>query len=201
MATKEGLKRAIDLILCLVTLPLVLPVLLVCGVLIKLDSQGPVVFRQQRLGRHHKPFRVVKLRTMVEGAERMGAGFYAEQDDPRYTRLGLLLRRFSLDELPQVFNVLGGTMSIVGPRPLPAEIVEQYQAEYQVILKVRPGITGLSQVSGRNELPRRRRLQLDMHYAENWSLGLDLQILWETVAVVATGTGQVNYQSREDVER
>lgn len=201
MATREGLKRTIDLVLCLLTLPLVLPVLGLCGLLIKLDSRGPVFFRQERLGRHHEPFRVLKLRTMIEGAERMGAGFYAEQDDPRYTRLGLLLRRFSLDELPQVFNVLEGTMSIVGPRPLPAEIVEQYQAEYQVILKVRPGITGLSQVSGRNELPRSRRLQLDMYYAQNWSLSLDLHILWETMAVVATGAGQVNYQSREDVER
>ena len=201
MKIREGLKRIVDILLSLITLPLILPLMAACGVLIRLDSPGPVFFRQDRLGRSHKPFRVIKLRTMVQGAEKMGAGLYAEQDDPRYTRMGLLLRRFSLDELPQVFNVLQGTMSIVGPRPLPAEIVEQYQAEYQVILRVRPGITGLSQVSGRNELPRSRRLQLDMYYAENWSLSLDLQILWETIAVVATGAGQVNYQGREDVER
>ena len=201
MKIREGLKRIVDILLSLITLPLILPLMAACGVLIRLDSPGPVFFRQDRLGRSHKPFRVIKLRTMVQGAEKMGAGLYAEQDDPRYTRMGLLLRRFSLDELPQVFNVLQGTMSIVGPRPLPAEIVEQYQAEYQVILRVRPGITGLSQVSGRNELPRSRRLQLDMYYAENWSLSLDLQILWETIAVVATGAGQVNYQRREDVER
>lgn len=201
MPIKERIKRIIDLVLCLVALPLIFPLLAVCAVLIRLDSSGPIFFRQERIGRNYKPFRVIKLRTMVQGAEKMGAGLYAEKDDPRYTRLGLLLRRFSLDELPQVFNVLVGTMSIVGPRPLPAEIVNNYRAQYRAILKVKPGITGLCQVSGRNEIPRTRRLQLDMYYAEYWSILLDFQILFQTLSVVVMGTGQVNHQSREDVEQ
>jgi undecaprenyl phosphate N,N'-diacetylbacillosamine 1-phosphate transferase len=201
MVASGGLKRAFDLVASLLSLLVVLPILAVCGILIKLDSPGPVFFRQERLGRNGRPFRVWKFRTMVENAETLGAGLYAEENDPRYTRIGPSLRRFSLDELPQVLNVLEGSMSIVGPRPLPEVIVSSYPEEFQTILKVKPGITGLSQVSGRNELARSRRLELDMFYAENWSLWLDLQIMIKTVWVVATGAGQLNFQSREDVER
>jgi lipopolysaccharide/colanic/teichoic acid biosynthesis glycosyltransferase len=198
---KERAKRAFDLGVCLLVLPVVLPLLAVCAIWIKLNSPGPVFFRQERLGRNKRPFRVVKLRTMVPNAEKLGAGLYTVENDPRFTRIGLLLRRFSLDELPQVFNVFVGSMSIVGPRPLPAVVVDEYPKQFDVILKVKPGLTGLSQVNGRNELSRSERLKLDMFYAESWSFSLDLQILLRTVQVVLTGAGQVNYQGREDVER
>jgi lipopolysaccharide/colanic/teichoic acid biosynthesis glycosyltransferase len=198
---KDITKRAFDITVCLFVLPIALPLLAVCAILIKLDSSGPVLFRQERLGRGKRPFRVVKLRTMVPNAEKLGAGLYTAENDPRFTRIGLFLRRFSLDELPQIFNVLAGSMSIVGPRPLPAVIVDEYSKQFDVILKVKPGITGLSQVSGRNELARSEQLKLDMFYAENWSFSLDLQMLLRTVRVVLAGAGQLNYRRREDVEQ
>lgn len=198
---RDTIKRILDMMICVPLCLIALPLLAVCGVLIKLDSAGPVLFRQERLGRHRKPFRTLKLRTMVNNAEKLGAGLYAVKNDPRYTKVGLTLRRFSVDELPQVFNVLSGDMSLVGPRPLPASIVNEYPEQFEVILNVKPGITGLSQVNGRNKLPRSQRLQLDMFYAKHYSLRLDLQIMLRTFLVVLTGAGQVNYQGREDVEQ
>ena len=199
--SKETAKRIFDLVVCTLVLPVALPLLAICALLIKMDSSGPVFFLQERIGRNRKPFRVAKLRTMVPNAENLGAGLYTVENDPRFTRVGLFLRRFSLDELPQILNVFTGNMSIVGPRPLLKVTVDEYPEQFDVILKARPGITGLSQVNGRNELSRAERLKLDMFYAENWSFGFDLQILVKTVAVVLTGAGQVNYQAREDVER
>lgn len=201
MTFKDGVKRVFDVGMCLLCWPVVLLVLIIFGLLIKLESSEPIFFRQERLGRNRRRFRVVKLRTMVGDAEKIGAGLYTIKDDPRFTKVGLFLRRFSLDELPQIFNVLAGDMSIVGPRPLPAVIVDQYPEQFEVILRMKPGITGLSQIKGRNELPRSERLKLDMFYVDHWSLSLDLQILLKTIFVVFIGTGQVNYQGREDVER
>jgi lipopolysaccharide/colanic/teichoic acid biosynthesis glycosyltransferase len=198
---KRATKRTFDLLFSFLVFPVVLPLLAICAILIKLDSAGSVFFRQERLGRNRVPFLVFKLRTMVPNAEKLGAGLYTVDNDPRFTRIGLFLRRFSLDELPQFFNVLMGSMSVVGPRPLPAVVADEYPKQFDVILKVKPGITGLSQVNGRNELSRSERIRLDMHYAENWSLWLDLRILLRTIQVVITGAGQVNYQGREDVER
>lgn len=198
---KERLKRLFDLA-CAVPMSLVaLPIIGVCGALVKAESAGPILFRQLRVGRHGRDFTVLKIRTMVDGAETMGAGLYTAERDPRFTRTGLVLRRLSLDELPQVFNVLKGDMSLVGPRPLPRVVVEEYPNDFDTILRVRPGLTGLSQVSGRNRLTRRETLALDRRYAETWSIWLDLRILTKTAGVVLTGSGQKNYRSRTDVER
>ncbi|MHB1046996.1 MAG: sugar transferase [Thermoanaerobaculia bacterium] len=190
-----------DLVISVPLCVLSWPVLLLCGAMIRLETKGSVFFRQERIGRGRKPFEIIKLRTMVENAESLGAGLYAVENDPRFTRVGLWLRRFSLDELPQVVNVVAGDMSIVGPRPLPASIVDQYAEQFHVILDVKPGITGLSQVSGRNQLPRGRRLELDMSYARECNFALDVWILLQTTWVVLTGAGQENYQGRGDVER
>ncbi|MEZ4430444.1 MAG: sugar transferase [Nannocystaceae bacterium] len=194
-------KRLVDVGLTLAALPGAAAILTIAGLAVAWESPGGVVFRQQRIGRGGRPFTVYKLRTMVANAERLGAGIYNEADDPRFTAVGKLLRRTSLDELPQLVNVLRGEMSLVGPRPQLPVIVEQYADDYAVILAVKPGLTGLAQVNGRNELPRSRRLALDRAYAEDWSLRQDLKIILKTVGVVLRGEGQRNDQSRADVER
>jgi lipopolysaccharide/colanic/teichoic acid biosynthesis glycosyltransferase len=194
-------KRVMDLLICLALAPIAAPLMFICALLVKFSSPGPVIFRQVRAGKGYTPFTVLKFRTMVDGAQFMGAGLYNVPNDPRYTKAGLLLRRFSLDELPQLINVVRGDMSVVGPRPTLPEIAAQYKLDYDVILLVKPGLTGLSQVSGRNGLPRRRRLELDAYYARHCSVRLDLEILWRTIGVILTGEGQMNSQSREEVER
>ncbi len=199
--TRELAKRGLDLALAVMALPLALPLILAAGAAIALETPGGMFFRQERIGRFGRPFRVWKLRTMVQDAEREGAGLYAERNDPRFTRVGLWARRWSLDELPQLFNVLAGDMSIVGPRPLPLQIVQEHADAYAVILRVRPGLTGLSQVSGRNDLVRSRRLELDQQYAREWKLGLDARIILRTIGVVLSAAGQRNDQGRADVER
>lgn len=198
---RELLKRALDLGIAIGVMPAALPVIGLAACCVRLESRGNPIFLQTRLGRHGRPFRVFKLRTMVQGAERLGAGLYAQENDPRFTRLGKLLRKYSVDELPQLFNVVLGDMSIVGPRPMVREVVQSYAEAYQEILKVRPGMTGLAQVSGRNELPRSRRLQLDQEYAKDWTLHGDLCLLIRTFGVVLRAEGQRNDQSRSDVER
>ena len=138
---------------------------------------------------------------MIQGAEKIGAGLYTTRDDPRFTKIGLILRRWSLDEIPQLLNVLRGEMSLVGPRPLPREIVDRYPNEFGRILEVKPGLTGLSQVSGRSGLTRKERLKLDIEYVDKRSLGVDLSILMNTMKAVLTGAGQVNYVEENEVER
>jgi exopolysaccharide biosynthesis polyprenyl glycosylphosphotransferase len=176
----------------------VAPLLLVIAVAIKLDG-GPVFFRQTRVGKHGREFRMLKFRSMVVGAENKlaalapandGAGpLFKMKDDPRVTPIGRVLRRYSLDELPQLFNVLGGTMSLVGPRPpLPVE-VETYGRAAQRKLLVRPGVTGLWQVSGRSDLSWEQSVRLDLRYVENWNLALDANILWRTVGAVVNSRG------------
>ena len=196
-----AVKRVMDLGLALVALPFVLPLALAMAVLIRLETPGSPIFRQTRVGRNGRPFTIYKLRTMVQGAERLGAGIYAEANDARFTRVGTFARKFSLDELPQLLNVLKGDMSIVGPRPMLPVTVKEYAADYAVILRVRPGITGLAQVSGRNELPRRARLELDKKYVVTQSMWGDIRIVARTVRVALSGDGQQNTQTRADVER
>jgi exopolysaccharide biosynthesis polyprenyl glycosylphosphotransferase len=175
------------------------PVLLVIAVAIKLDGGGPVLFRQTRVGRHGSAFTMVKFRSMVVDAEARlgelaganeGAGpLFKMRDDPRTTRVGAVLRRYSLDELPQLFNVLAGSMSIVGPRPpLPAEVA-QFGQDAQRRLLVRPGLTGLWQISGRSDLSWEQAVRLDLRYVENWNLALDVQILCKTLSAVLKSRG------------
>ncbi len=193
------LKSGLDRVLAALGLLGLSPLLLLIAVLVKTTSTGPVFFRQTRVGLDGEPFRLIKFRSMVAGADRQ-IGLLREQNendgvlfkmkrDPRITAVGAKLRRFSLDELPQLFNVLAGSMSLVGPRPpLPTE-VESYHSDVRRRLLVRPGITGLWQVSGRSDLSWDDSVRLDLRYVENWSMSLDFYILWRTVRAVLGGRG------------
>jgi lipopolysaccharide/colanic/teichoic acid biosynthesis glycosyltransferase len=194
-------KRIFDLIFTLVTLPIWGMIVLLGSMLVKIFSEGDIFFMQNRVGKDGRIFRVIKFRTMVPNAENMGAGIYSEDDDPRFTKIGLFLRRTSIDEIPQFINILKGEMSVVGPRPMLSVIVDEYLEQYEQILKVNPGITGLAQISGRNELLRSKRLAYDIEYVKSWNIRMDLAILAKTIAVVVTGEGQRNDQSQSDVEK
>ncbi|HEY4427191.1 MAG TPA: sugar transferase [Solirubrobacteraceae bacterium] len=183
------IRRAIDIVVSACALALAAPVLAAAMLAIRLESPGPALYRQRRAGRHGRPFDVLKLRTMVDGAEHIGAGLAIDADDPRVTRVGALLRRTSLDELPNLVNVLRGEMSLIGPRPTLPVQVEQYTERQRGRLAVKPGITGWAQVNGRASLPWAERIELDLHYIEHRSLGMDLRIIWRTVAMVLGGSG------------
>jgi lipopolysaccharide/colanic/teichoic acid biosynthesis glycosyltransferase len=181
--------RALDIVLAGVALVVSSPLLAAAAIAIRLESRGPALYRQRRVGIGGEPFDLWKLRTMVPGAEEMGAGIYVLEGDPRITRVGRLLRRLSLDELPNLFNVVKGDMSIVGPRPTIQEQVDRYTDRQRRRLEVKPGITGWAQVNGRTSLPWPERIELDIWYVENRSLRLDLRILARTVRLLVTGQG------------
>jgi exopolysaccharide biosynthesis polyprenyl glycosylphosphotransferase len=195
------LKRGLDLFCSTILLLLFSPLYLLIALLIKLDSPGPIFFKQDRIGLHGKKFKIWKFRTMVTNAEKLQAVLEAKnetkdgvlfklKDDPRITKVGKFLRRYSLDELPQIFNILLGDMSLVGPRPLPVRDVQRFKATHFIRQEVLPGITGLWQVSGRSDIDDFEDvIQLDLSYIQNWSLLLDLQILLKTVKVVLQKTG------------
>ena len=183
------MSRPLDLLVAAVLLVLAAPLLGLAALAIRLESRGPVLYRQRRMGRHGRAFELWKLRTMVPGAEAMGAGIYVLEGDPRITRVGRLLRRFSLDELPNLVNVLQGDMAIVGPRPTVAEQVDRYTERQRRRLEVKPGITGWAQVNGRTSLPWPERIELDVWYVEHRSLRLDLSILARTARMLASGRG------------
>jgi lipopolysaccharide/colanic/teichoic acid biosynthesis glycosyltransferase len=181
--------RLLDIVLSAAALVLSAPLLLAAVIAIKLESRGPALYRQRRSGLHGEPFDMLKLRTMVDGAEHIGAGLAVNANDSRITRVGALLRRSSLDELPNLLNVLRGEMALVGPRPtLPAQVA-QYTPRQRLRLSVKPGITGWAQINGRASLPWSERIELDLHYVEHRSLLLDLQILARTPALVLRGGG------------
>ena len=183
------MRRAIDILASAGGLLLSSPLLLAAALAIRLESPGPVLYRQRRAGLNGRPFQMLKLRTMVSGAEHVGAGLAINENDARITRVGALLRRTSLDELPNLVNVLRGEMSLIGPRPtLPAQ-VEQYTERQRGRLSVKPGITGWAQVNGRASLPWPERIELDLYYIEHRSLSLDLQILRRSVTLVLGGSG------------
>ena len=188
----EPTKRAMDLAIACLAAIVVLPLMAIIAIVIRLDSPGPALLRQTRVGRHGEDFELFKFRTMVGGAHTMGDGWLVAERDPRITRVGHFLRRWSLDELPQLFNVLRGDMSIIGPRPTLRYQVEQYTDFQRRRLEVRPGITGWAQVQGRNDLPWPQRIELDVHYVDHRSLRLDLEILRRTVRVLATPSGIYN---------
>ena len=181
-------KRALDVAGASVGLVVSAPFLAAAAAAIKLDDGGPILYRQGRVGKHARDFELLKLRTMVVGAERQGAGWAVDQGDPRITRVGGLLRRLSVDELPQLWNVLRGEMSLVGPRPTLAYQVKSYTERQRRRLDVKPGITGWAQVQGRARLPWTERIELDVWYVENWSLLLDLRILARTPLALFSGT-------------
>jgi lipopolysaccharide/colanic/teichoic acid biosynthesis glycosyltransferase len=181
--------RALDLALASLGLLVSSPVLLVAAIAIKLDSRGPVFYRQQRVGLDGGVFEMWKLRTMAHGAPLGGIWDPLTKDDPRVTRVGAWLRRTSLDELPNLFNVLRGEMSIVGPRPTIAEQVAEYTPDQRRRLEVKPGLTGWAQVNGRASLPWEERIELDVWYVDNRSPRLDARIIGRTVVLLVTGRG------------
>jgi lipopolysaccharide/colanic/teichoic acid biosynthesis glycosyltransferase len=180
--------RALDVAGASVALGLASPVLALAALAVKLEDGGPVLYRQKRVGLHGDEFELVKLRTMVVGAERQGAGWAVNEGDPRITRVGRWLRRLSLDELPQLWNVVRGEMSLVGPRPTLAYQVERYTPRQRRRLEVKPGITGWAQIHGRARLPWEERIELDVWYVEHRSAWVDLKILLRTPLALFGGT-------------
>lgn len=196
---KHILKRSVDIVLSAIALVVLLPVMLVIGVLIKLDSPGPALFRQRRCSRNGDTFQMLKFRSMVENAEddleglldrnEASGALFKLRNDPRVTRVGRTLRKYSLDELPQLWNVLMGDMSIVGPRPPLVTEVAGYEGSVHRRLFIKPGMTGLWQISGRSDLSWEESVRLDLYYVENWSLTGDLMIMWRTAKAVVKPKG------------
>jgi exopolysaccharide biosynthesis polyprenyl glycosylphosphotransferase len=194
------IKRLIDVVGGAALLVGLAPLLALAALLIKIDSPGPILFRQERIGLNKRRFQLLKFRTMLVGADQQQHGMeqlneangpvFKIKDDPRITRLGKFLRRFSIDELPQLFNVLNGDMSLVGPRPLPVRDVERINVQWHKRrFSVKPGITCLWQVNGRSDVSFDRWVQMDLEYIDHWCLGLDIKILIKTVPVVLRGSG------------
>jgi exopolysaccharide biosynthesis polyprenyl glycosylphosphotransferase len=196
---RRMIKNVIDRVGALVMLVLMAPVMLLAAIAIIVDTHGPALFRQRRVGKDGKEFTILKFRTMVRAADRRSKGFavaiedagvlFKMRRDPRVTRVGAVLRRFSIDELPSLFNVLTGAMSLVGPRPPLPEESARYEPDVRRRLLVKPGLTGLWQVSGRSDLSWEEAIRLDLQYVEDWSLALDAMILWKTVRAVLSGQG------------
>jgi lipopolysaccharide/colanic/teichoic acid biosynthesis glycosyltransferase len=181
--------RALDLTLAFIGSVLSAPLIALIALAIRVESPGHPIYTQTRAGKDGEPFSIYKLRTMVRGAEFTGAGLAIQEGDDRITRIGSFLRRYSLDELPNLWNVLRGEMSIVGPRPTIPVQVQQYTERQRGRLAVKPGITGWAQVNGRSALPWSERIELDLYYVEHRSLGLDLKILARTARLVLSGHG------------
>ena len=177
------IKRGLDICCCLPAILLLLPVWAVTAIVIRMSGPGPAIFRQTRAGKDGKPFVFYKFRTMRTDVDPYGASPKSGQD-PRLTRIGRCLRETSLDELPQLFNILKGDMTLVGPRPLYISQMAEWDERQKLRLKVRPGLTGLAQVSGRGELTREEKLELDVRYVETASLWLDVKIICATIAQV-----------------
>jgi Undecaprenyl-phosphate galactose phosphotransferase WbaP len=196
-------KRVFDALLSAGFIVLTLPLAALIALAIRLETRGPVFFRHTRIGRNHRPFRLWKFRSMVTNADALLDEYLRNhpelleewtlthklKQDPRVTRVGRLLRRSSLDELPQLWNVLRGDMSMVGPRPIVEAEIEKYGGAARLYLRVPPGLTGLWQISGRNDTSYRQRVDLDTRYICNWSIGLDLLVLLKTIRVVVLGHG------------
>lgn len=183
------IKHILDKIIAFILLVLFFPLFLLIAIAIKLDSKGPVFFVQERVGKNKKLFKVYKFRTMVDNAVSIGTGLYTDKNDPRITRVGRFLRKTSLDELPQLINILKGEMSIVGPRPTLLYQVEQYNEFQLQRLKMKPGVTGWAQVNGRNSIPWPERIKYDVYYVNNFSLLFDLKILLKTFKVIINQEG------------
>jgi lipopolysaccharide/colanic/teichoic acid biosynthesis glycosyltransferase len=183
------IRRTVDVVVSALALAVSAPLLAIAAIAIRLESPGPVIYRQRRSGLHGREFDVLKLRTMVDGAEHMGAGLAVNANDARITRAGALLRRTSLDELPNLVNVLRGDMSLIGPRPTLPVQVAQYSERQRGRLALKPGITGWAQVNGRASLPWPERIELDLYYVEHRSPALDARILWRTLTMVLGGAG------------
>lgn len=203
MRSSLRLKRGLDLLIGTLTLIALAPVYAICAIAIKLDSPGPVLFRQRRIGRDDQAFEVFKFRSMYEDADSRkdevaslnfhgggnDNGMFKVREDPRITRVGAFLRRYSLDEMPQLFNILRGEMSFVGPRPLIETEDRQIEGRFRRRLSLAPGLTGLWQAHGRSDIPFEQMVNLDYLYVTNWSLWLDVKLVIRTVSAVLRGNG------------
>jgi lipopolysaccharide/colanic/teichoic acid biosynthesis glycosyltransferase len=189
MSGRRGLPRSADVVLAGLGIVVTSPILLLAAIAIKLDSRGPVLYRQRRVGRDGEMFEMLKLRTMSHGAPLGGIWDPLTADDPRITRVGAFLRKTSLDELPNLFNILRGEMAVVGPRPTIAEQVAEYTPTQRRRLEVKPGLTGWAQVNGRASLPWEERIELDVWYVDNRSARLDARIIARTIGLLVTGRG------------
>lgn len=188
-------KRAIGFTISLIALIFLSPIFLIVAIIIKLDSKGPVIFKQERLGVNGVPFWIYKFRSMCVGAEKQGSGVYSYKGDSRITKVGRIIRATSIDELPQLWNILKGDMALVGPRPALTYHpwpYEQYDEHQKHMFDVRPGITGWAQVNGRKEVPWPERIELNVFYVEHVSLWLDIKILFMTVFKVVTNADNNN---------
>ena len=188
-------KRTIDFIIAGVALIVLSPFLLITAILIKLDSKGPVIFKQERLGKNGVPFKIWKFRSMCVGAEKQGTGVYSYKGDARITKIGKVIRATSIDELPQLVNILKGDMALIGPRPALTYHpwpYEQYTEHQKHMFDVLPGVTGWAQVNGRKEVPWPERIELNVWYAKNMSLWLDLKVFFMTIFKVATNANNEN---------
>lgn len=188
-------KRTFDFIIAGVALIVLSPFLLITAILIKLDSKGPVIFKQERLGKNGVPFKIWKFRSMCVGAEKQGTGVYSYKGDARITKVGKVIRATSIDELPQLVNILKGDMALIGPRPALTYHpwpYEQYTEHQKHMFDVLPGVTGWAQVNGRKEVPWPERIELNVWYAKNMSLWLDLKIFFMTIFKVATNANNEN---------
>lgn len=179
-----GIKHFLDKVFSCLLLILLCPFFILICILIKLDSKGPVIFIQQRVGKNQVLFDIYKFRTMIPNAINIGNGVYTEENDPRITRVGKFLRKTSLDELPQLLNIFKGEMSFIGPRPTLEYQVKQYSDFQKKRLLMKPGVTGLAQINGRNSISWPERIKYDVQYVENWSLGFDIKILFRTFSVI-----------------
>lgn len=182
-------RRAFDVVVAAAALVATSPIVAAAMLAIRIESRGDAIYRQRRVGMDGHAFDVLKLRTMVSGAETMGAGLAIAEGDSRITRVGALLRRTSIDELPNLVNVLRGDMAIIGPRPTVPVQVAQYTDRQRGRLAIRPGITGWAQIHGRASLPWSERIELDLWYVEHRTWRLDLEILWRTARMMVTGHG------------
>ena len=192
---KQHIKRQIDIVLALLGLVMAMPVMIITAIAIKLDSPGPVIFRQKRIGLNGKEFEFYKFRSMVVGAEHTGSGVYSGKGDARVTRVGRILRATSIDELPQLINILRGDMSCIGPRP-PLTYhpwsIEEYTDEQRRMFEVRPGVTGLAQVHGRKDVEWHKRIRINVWYADHCSFRLDTIIFFITIFKVLTNADNEN---------
>lgn len=197
------MKRVLDMIICSAALPVVLPLSCVLALLIRLGSPGNIIYSQERIGRNGKPFTLYKFRTMTADADERLRRYLAEnpaleaewrasqklKNDPRLTGMGCFLRKYSLDELPQIINIFLGDMTLVGPRPIVASETVKYGRYFEEYCEVRPGLTGLWQTSGRNDTTYSQRVAYDHYYINHWSLGLDMWIMAKTIPVAISGRG------------
>lgn len=192
------IKRSLDILLSLIMLIGLSPILLIVGIIIKIDSKGPALFKQDRIGLNGQVFKILKFRSMTMGAEKQGTGVYSFKDDPRVTKVGAFIRKTSIDELPQLINILRGEMSFIGPRPVLTYhpwIFEEYTEEQKKRFNVLPGVTGLAQLNGRKELEWPERIKLDIKYIDDLSFRLDIKLFFLTIKKVLLMEDNYNVSS------